>query len=157
MRRVIGIAFLAVALLLGSFTLTSASASDDHGDTIRLMAESVSATEVDLGEAGFSTGDQLVFSDDLFWRGELVGSLDGVCTVTRLDEAAETETDLCVVTATLPKGQISVQGAIMFDADFDGRLKLGITGGTGRYDDAAGEVKVQFLSETETKIKVELE
>lgn len=158
MRRIIGIAMLAMALLVGNLSLTSASASnDDDDDVIRLVAKSVVAETLDLGATGESVGDQEVFSDDLYWDGELVGSLDGTCTTTRLDTAAETATVNCTVTATLPEGQITTQGAIHFDADFTGTFFVAITGGTGEFNEAQGEVKVRFISDTEAKLKVMLD
>lgn len=155
MRRIIGIAMLAMALLVGNLSLTSASASnDDDDDVIRLLAKSVVAETLDLGAAGESVGDQEVFSDDLYWDGELVGSLDGSCTTTRLDATGATLN--CTVTLTLPEGQITTQGAIRFDENFPDMFFIAITGGTGEYNEAQGEVKVRFINDTDTKLKVML-
>ena len=153
MRRISAIVLLAFALLVSSFTLTSTTASGD--DSFRVTAVSNQSEEIDLGATGESLGDQIVFSDDVYKHGRLIGSLDGVCTTTRVDtEAFHLH---CVVTLTLPKGQLALQDTIRFDEDFDDRFTIAITGGTGRYDASAGEAHVRFVSDTETKIKVELE
>jgi hypothetical protein len=154
MRRLIGITFLAIALVVGNFALGSASASDDDGDVIRLVTRSVVAETLDLGATGDSVGDQEVFSDNVFWDGERVGSLDGSCTATRATAARLTLH--CTVTLTLPDGQITSQGSIHFDPDFDGTFTIAITGGTGEYDQAQGEVLVRFVTDTRTRLKVQL-
>lgn len=156
MRRVIYMALLVIALVVGNSMLTSANASDNgEDDVIRLLAKSVVAETLDLGAAGESIGDQEVFSDDLYETGDLVGSLDGTCTTTRLEATALTLH--CTVSLTLPDGQITLQGAIRFDPDFTDSFYIAITGGTGEYDEARGQVKVQFINETDTKLKVMLD
>jgi hypothetical protein len=154
MRRVIGIALLAIALMLGNLTLTSANASDDD-DVIRLLAKTVVDEYLDLGPTGESFGDQLVFSDDLYLDGDLVGTLDGSCTFTRVVVNVSAMVN-CSVTLTLPDGQITLQGAISFDENTD-RFTVAITGGTGDYNEAQGQVKVRFINDTDTKLKVMLD
>jgi hypothetical protein len=154
MRRVIGIILLAVTLVIGNYTLTSANASGNDDDVIRLIAKSVVAETLDLGDKGESVGDQEIFSDDLYWAGKKVGTLDGSCTTTR---ARATFAMLnCTVTLTLPNGQITLQGAVRFDRNFTGKFFIAITGGTGDYDTAQGQVKVEFVTDTRTKLTVML-
>ena len=162
MRRVSSVIILAFALLLSSFTLTSASADRDddknHGD-LRLTAISTDHNaDIDVGDEGESLGDYFVFSDDLFMKGRMVGTLEGQCTVTRIDEEARAFHQQCLVTAVLPKGQITVQGAVVFEEDSgEDRFTLAVTGGTGRYSGAGGEVHVRFVSDTKAQIQVDLE
>jgi hypothetical protein len=157
MRRVIYVLMLTGALLLGGFTQTAASADNGDGDDFRLVAISNQFENVDVGAEGESVGDYFVFSDDLYKHGHLVGTLEGQCTVTRIDEEAGAFHQQCLVTAVLPKGQLTVQGAIVFDADSpEDRVTLAITGGTGRFADAAGQVHVRFVSDTKTRIHVDL-
>jgi hypothetical protein len=156
MRRLISVVLLTVALVVGNFTITSVNASDNgDDDVIRLLAKSVVAETLDLGDTGESVGDQEVFSDDVYQDGTKVGSLDGSCTTTRLEATATTVN--CTVTLTLPEGQITAQGAIRFDASFTGTFYVAITGGTGDYDEAQGQVKVRFISDTDSKLKVMLD
>jgi hypothetical protein len=157
MRRVIGIVLLAVALVVGNFTLTSANATDngDNDDVIRLVAKAVVDEFVDLAPKGEpNPGDLLVFSDDVYWNGNKVGFLDGTCTFTRVTATAGRFH--CTATLTLPKGQITIQGAIRipFEGTFTGPFYLAITGGTGAYDEAQGQVRVRLLSDTEERITV---
>lgn len=161
MRRVIGIVLLAVALAVGNFTLTSANASDngDNDDVIRLLTKTVVDEFVDMHPHGDmpSPGDLLVFSDDVYWNGNKVGFLDGTCTFTRVEATAGRFN--CTVTLTLPEGQITSQGAIRIslEEDFTGPFYLAITGGTGAYDEAQGQVRVRIVSETQTRLTVMLD
>jgi hypothetical protein len=156
MRRLLGITFLAIALVVGNFTLGSANASNnDDGDVIRLVTRPVVAETLDLGAAGDSVGDQEVFSDNVFADGARVGTLDGTCTATRVTAAGLTLH--CTVTLTLPDGQITNQGSIQFDADFDGTFYIAITGGTGDFNEAQGQVKVQFVTDNKTRLTVLLD
>ena len=150
--------FGAVAVLLFALLGTGASASgtrdknDDDVKVIRVTEIIVQEAEIDLGEPGDSLGDQFVTSSDLFRAGEKVG-IDGVvCTLVRL-EPMVSATSQCVATAELPKGQISVQGLLTFTEETEGEpFKLAITGGTGKYKEAQGELKVTQISETESQL-----
>ena len=153
MRRIRVNVLIAFALLLSSSTLTSATASGD--DSFRVTDVSNQFEAVDVGDKGESLGDQIVVSDDVYKGEDLVGSLDGFCTTTRIEAAAFHQE--CVVTLTLPRGQLTAQGVIRFDADFEDAFDIALTGGTGSYDDAAGEARVEFVSDTETTIEVDLE
>jgi hypothetical protein len=112
----------------------------------------VQEAEIDLGEPGDSLGDQFVTSSDLFGGDEQVG-IDGVvCTLLRL-EPMVSATAQCVATAKLPKGQITVQGLLTFSEETEGEpFLLAITGGTGKYREAHGELKVVEVSETESQL-----
>jgi hypothetical protein len=59
-----------------------------------------------------------------------------------------------VVSAQLPDGQITVQGLVTFTGE---PFTLAVTGGTGPYREAAGEVQVTEVSETESLIQLRLE
>lgn len=153
MRRITTVVLLALALLVSTFALTSATASDR--DSFQVTAVSKSLVELDLGTKGESAGDQIVFSDNVYKDKSRVGSLDGSCTATRVTTTVFHQH--CLVTLTLERGQLTSQGTILFDEDFDDEFTLAITGGTGKYADAAGEAHIEFVSDTETEIKVELE
>jgi len=90
---------------------------------------------VDIGETGFTVGDLLVFQDDLLDKaGAAAGIQGGTCTITAfLPGGLQTH---CVGTASLSDGQISFQGLAT-----DAPVKLlAVTGGTGKYHAATGEV-----------------
>lgn len=160
MRRIGGIILLAVALLFGSFMLTSANAHNDDdngGESFKITTISKQFKDIDLPPKGESLGDQIVFSDDVYYRGKLVGSLDGVCTLTRLDPKANEGHQQCVVTVLLPKGTLTSQGVIVFRGEEVSGFTIAVTGGTGRYADAGGEAHVEFVSDTRTDIHVVLD
>ena len=149
--------FGTVAVLLFALLGTGASASgsrdkdDDDIKIIRVTEIIVQEAEIDLGEPGDSLGDQFVFSADLFRAGKKVGIDGGVCTIVRL-EPMVSATSQCVATAELPKGQITVQGLLTFDAETEGEpSRLAITGGTGKYRTAQGELIITG-SETESQL-----
>ena len=87
-----------------------------------------------------SQGDQTSFGDRLLRRGQVVGYQGGVCTITRFDPAATDPPRLltCHIGYELPGGQVTAQGTTTPDPV----KRLAITGGTGRYAGAAGEVTV---------------
>jgi len=90
---------------------------------------------VDLGGAGFSVGDLLVFQDTLLdQKGATVGTQGGTCTITAvLPDGFQTH---CVGTASLPDGRISFQG-LTSNAP---AKPLAVTGGTGTYQAATGDL-----------------
>ena len=54
----------------------------------------------------------------------------------------------CVVTAELPKGQIAAQGLVTFLAATEEPSTVAITGGTGRYRTAHGELTLREITDT---------
>lgn len=151
-----------VALLLAVASLTVASASssptsssagdDNDVEVIRVNAITVQEAGIDLGEVGDSLGDQFIFSDDLFRRGEKVGIDGGVCTLVRLEPMVSASFQ-CVVTVELPKGQITGQFLLTSAEETELRTDLvAITGGTQRYKEAHGQVRVVEISETEARL-----
>ena len=150
--------FGAVAVILFALLGTGASASgsgdrDDDGiKIVRVTEITVQQADIDLGESGDSLGDQFIFSGDLFKHGKKVGIDGGVCTIVRL-EPMVSATAQCVATAELPKGQITVQGLLTFTEETEGEPSfLAITGGTGKYREAQGQLKIDQASETEAQL-----
>ncbi|WP_164701676.1 allene oxide cyclase barrel-like domain-containing protein [Modestobacter sp. KNN46-3] len=140
----IGIA--GAVVVAGSLLTVASAAADDR--PLRLSTEVIRNTDLDLGDPGSSAGDTQVFLDDVRRDGRSIGSSVGSCTL-----AEFTETRLvgsCTATLMLPKGTITVQGA------FGETLSEGpagyvwaVTGGTGRYADAGGEVRGTFRPDTD--------
>ena len=159
MRRRFSLGVLAI-LVLAVVSLPAASASSSQAgssagdendvEVIRLTAIDAQDTFLDLGEPGDSLGDQSVFSQDLFRRGEKVGTSGVVCTIVHL-EPMVSATAQCVGTAELPRGQITFQGLLTF-TNGPSTFRLAITGGTGRYRTAHGVAIVEEVSETEDRV-----
>jgi hypothetical protein len=87
----------------------------------------------DLGEPGDSVGDILTFRNELFDEANAnsVGSDSGWCVRTAVGESWE-----CSWTNSFSDGQIAVQGTFRDSGD----STLVVTGGTGQYERASGEM-----------------
>jgi hypothetical protein len=152
-----------LVLAVAGITLASASppasvASTDNKDrvqVIHLVARADQETFLDLGEQGNSLGDQMVFSDNLFRGGKKVGISGATCTLVRLVPRVSV-TFQCVVTLSLPRGQITVRGLVSFPEADQTPFFVAITGGTGAYRTAHGEVKVTIVSETLERLTLHL-
>lgn len=157
MRKTSILALMVLAFVVGSLSLTGASANDDDDDngTHHLTAVSNQFKEFDVGAKGLSLGDHYVFSDNLYEDDKRVGSLNGHCVLTRVHKAYYHEQ--CTATVSLSGGLITSQGVIVFDKNFDNKFTIAITGGTGDYTGAGGEAHVEFLSETKSSIEVNLD
>jgi hypothetical protein len=103
-----------------------------------------------------SLGDRVAFSDDLFTSkgGKSLGTDGGACTVTRvIDTATGSGVLLCEVTFSLPGGDIETQALnTLTNGGFVGTQAGSITGGTGKYRHASGQLSIKFLSPTEATI-----
>jgi len=156
-KVVVGVVALAVTGLVTSMALTGpATAGDSDGydggwptelvdgdgaktalvtrpsdQVIRLRARTVRDTGVDAGDG--VPGDYFVFEDRLFRRGEQVGRDSVRCMINH-------RSIMCDGTLTRGSGNIEVAGTFFFRP---GPIQLAVTGGTGRYRDAAGTFTVR--------------
>ena len=98
-------------------------------------AETDTLQHVGKPEEKDSLGDILAFSNPLYDESNTnsVGTSNGVCFRTAVGSTYE-----CFWTATLPEGQLTVQGPFFDKKD----STLAITGGTGDYDQARGQMAV---------------
>ena len=143
-------AFIFLAALLVT-TLSFASFASAHTDNVKVLhlrGVQVESQFVDAATTGEepSLGDTFVLSENLFRDGKKVGISGVVCTFVRVERppgAVE-----CVITARLGSDQLTVQG-LSFDQP---RNVFAITGGTGRWRNAGGQVVVRDVSETESDI-----
>jgi hypothetical protein len=106
---------------------------------------------IDVGAAGFSLGDEVVFSGNLLQAGKQVGRIGVVCTFVSMANPDRVEAQ-CPTTSILPGGQITTQGTIV---NRSLNFTLPITGGSGRYQGAGGQVVSRDVS-TPTQPQVEL-
>ncbi len=129
------------------FHLSESGDDDGSVATLRVRGERSTRRYLDLGDAGFSLGDQFAFTNDLLRDGEKVGEDGGLCVVVRLTTAGAS-TFKCVGSNYLPGGQITVQGLVTYGPDEEFKADpylFAITGGTGRYRTAQGDVKIREL------------
>jgi hypothetical protein len=159
MRSKFAIAAL-VAVVLAAIGAGLASGSEGTGRTFTVFSKTVQFAAIDLGDKGPSLGDQFVFSDDLFTEkgGAGAGFDGGVCTVVRRDETAKTDTVQCAVTFSLKGGQIATQALLtLTNGNFTGTQTGPVTGGSGEFRGASGEVSVTFFSNDEANITFDLD
>lgn len=161
MRRLALItALLALALTAAGATLAAAKGRAKHHTQRQLTIYTVTPKDglaVLPGQPGtFSLGDRVALSDDLFTSkgGRTLGSDGGACTVTRVTDAATgSGVLLCEVTFSLPGGDIETQALnTLTNGGFVGTQAGSITGGTGKYRHASGQLSIKFLSPTEATI-----
>jgi hypothetical protein len=108
--------------------------------TIHVIEHAVTDQTTDVGPAGDSAGDELTFHNKVFDAKDhgVVGSDQGHCI--RVDAVGGSYE--CLYTTSLPGGQITVEGPF-----YDKRSSvLAITGGTGRYRTARGELRLRSLA-----------
>jgi hypothetical protein len=104
----------------------------------------------------FAQGDELIINDQLTTTHQvnggypIVGHDAGVCTLTRIPQQqvpqkhANQTLANCVVTAVWNNGSLTVQGVVAFKSQQPESAEFAVTGGTGRFDGAAGTLGVSF-------------
>jgi allene oxide cyclase len=117
------------------------------GKGFTVIEHATTDTTTDTGAPGDSAGDVLTFANEVFDRKDQrkVGTDQGYC----IRVVAGTSYE-CNWTTFLPGGQLVVEGPFL-DA---GDSVLAITGGTGRYRNARGEMELHAL-ENGTKFAFE--
>jgi Allene oxide cyclase barrel like domain len=166
MRKIILWA-VAAALTCGGVALASDRPSDSwagrhlgHVRVIKVFSSTVQFKQLDLGDSGFSLGDEIVFADDLLTAkgGTKIGSDGGVCTVVRVDDATTaTGTLQCPVTLSLDGGQLFTVGLVQLtNGALSGTQVVAVTGGTGQFRGAQGALAVEFLTPTEANYTITL-
>jgi len=148
---VVALVVAAVSPALGSSGST-ASGHADRQQTLRVLAVFTEFDpNIDLGAAGFSLGDEVVFSGNLLRNGQQVGRVGVVCSFVSVANPARVEAQ-CPTTSILPGGQITTQGTIV---NRSLNFTLPVTGGSGQFQGAGGQVVSRDVS-TPTQPQVEL-
>jgi len=148
-----GVAGIAIGLALG--LSVQALAASPHGGpsgtrTLVLVTRQQELRVVDLPPSGLSQGDTRVFNFAVYDASNTrrIGRMDGVCHVTDLpDEASEARIVAeCMKTFALSGGSITVQGDATYTNlpdNFPFPAVQAITGGTGTYRGARGQVNLE--------------
>jgi hypothetical protein len=128
------------ALILA--TLTSAAAL--AGTSITVVERATSDVITDTGATGDSVGDVLTFANAVYDAANKVqvGTDQGFCLRTEVGKSWE-----CLWTISLADGQITVEGPFLDKGD----SVLAITGGTGKYAGARGQMKLHARDEKGTE------
>ena len=113
----------------------SGSAGFAKDTTLKLVERATTDAVTDLGAKDDSAGDILTFANQIYdeANAKQLGSDNGWCIRTVPGKAWE-----CFWTLSLADGQITVEGPFL-DA---GDSVLAVTGGTGKYAGARGEMKL---------------
>ena len=141
MGKRLGVLGVAVALVALAVSVVSpawgSSSTKDKQTTF-----TVDAVTTEQNFEGTALGDQIVFTSQLLKGDTEGGHQAGVCTVTSVVRAEAQ----CVATYVFRGGQITGQALIHLGdpAPYAGA----VTGGSGKYQGAEGEVRVQPVSGT---------
>ena len=140
MRKLLPIVVAAVAALtITSLAPASAHKSGDHVFTV--TTKTIDQTPIDPAKPP-KLGDTNVITEDVYRYGKKVGTSDLQCTLVRLDLPKHFFAAQCFNTTVLPDGQITAQGYVTSNEIEKVPFKQAITGGTGDYRNARGELTV---------------
>ena len=127
----------------------------NHHSVLHLTDRQTQNAEIGAPNADSLIGLRFVGADDLFDGSRLVGHLGRSCEAVA-DLGEQGASFQCIVTLTLDEGIITAQALSTFTEagleDFD----LAITGGTGVYRHARGFVAVDRITDTESRLTVDL-
>ena len=126
--------------------LLAACGSDSGSETVKVIEHAETDTVRHIGPASEedSVGDVLAFANPVFDSNnkEKVGTDNGQCVRTAAGKAWE-----CIWTISLSGGQMTVEGPF-----YDGKdSELAITGGTGEYKDASGQMTLHARNDEESE------
>ena len=136
---VIAASALAVGVAIPAAGSSSHAAKDN---TFRVTATVTEVSQIDLGAQGPSLGDEIVFSGKLLQGGHQVGHQGAVCTTVSM-QRHEAQ---CTATYSFRGGQITAQALVILGSPAP--YTVSITGGTGTYQGAEGQVHVRPATPT---------
>jgi hypothetical protein len=112
-----------------------AAAAAFAGTTLAVVEHAATDAVTDTGAPGDTAGDLLTFANPVFdaANAKQIGTDQGYCIRTEVAKAWE-----CFWTISLAGGQITVEGPFLDQGD----SVLAITGGTGKYAGARGQMKL---------------
>jgi Allene oxide cyclase len=129
-------AVLAAAFAVPAISYAKTSKAHTAGQTVHVIEHAITDTEIPTGGGKDVKGNILTFNNPVFNAADnkQVGHDEGFCTrIAPLEGIWE-----CLWTTFVPGGQITVQGPY-----YDTRNSvLSITGGTGTYRNAHGQMKL---------------
>jgi hypothetical protein len=115
----------------------------DHVRTIKLVetSDTPNLTFIDLGKPGLSPGDNVVTSDKVAYaNGRPAGVMTQACTLTEPGVNLLASTFECYGSIALADGTITNSGPFLPNAP---EQSIAVTGGTGEFATARGEVSVR--------------
>ncbi len=134
--------FLPIPLVALGLVAATASAHE-NGHDFKLTGKVIAPpAQIDLGAPGLSAGDQQIISMDVFAGPKKVGESHVVCTIVRADPATKASIAQCDNVTSLPGGQIVASGLVTSAQEETSPFIQAITGGTGAYRNAHGQLTV---------------
>ncbi|MBA3741653.1 hypothetical protein [Sporichthya sp.] len=159
---IVGVA-TAAALVIGPLALARKDDATVVGPTPRVFdAKEQDSKDRDIRPVGSaSLGDEFFLSQSLSEGGALVGSADTTCTFVRVVREAGAATPLavsvqCGGVAKIGPDVLTFQGLNSFMPNSPTQSRFAVTGGTGAFADAKGEVRVTETGQGTSAIAVEL-
>ncbi|MCX7058654.1 MAG: Allene oxide cyclase [Proteobacteria bacterium] len=122
-----------LSILVAVATLATGSAlAAEH---LQLVERDATETTIDIGAKGDSVGDLLTFANPVFDAANKtqLGSDQGYCVRVIAGKSWE-----CIWTLSLKEGQITIEGPFLDVGD----SLFSVTGGTGKYAGAKGQLKM---------------
>lgn len=121
-----------------------AGGSAHASEVLQVVERATTDAVTDTGASGDSAGDILTFANEIFDAANQarVGTNQGFCVRTAVGKSWE-----CWWTLMMPEGQITVQGPFLDKGD----SMLAITGGTGKYAAARGQMKLHARNDKGTE------
>jgi len=149
-RSLLGLAVLALVAAVVAFP-SLASDNGNSGRTLDLSGVMTSyGVAVDAKPVGESAGDIGYVVGKLFQKGKPFGRYHGVCfTIAR-------NTSHCTFTAGLPDGQLLLEASYGPGFNVGSSAIESITGGTGAYKGARGQVRDTEVGNTGLRMQIEL-
>jgi allene oxide cyclase len=143
MKRIVGVLLLAASVVV-VLTVTASARHGNQGAQKIKVVEHATTDAVTNGTKADRAGNILTFANRVFNAADTkkVGHDQGSCTRIIVGKSWE-----CMWTTFLPKGQITVEGPF-YD---DGNSTLAITGGTGKYRNARGQMGLKYHNPAGTK------
>ena len=143
MRKLLPIAAaIAAALTVTSLSPASAHNSPEKPKVFTVTTKTITEAQIDVGDPGPTLGDSNVITEDVYVAGKKVGTSDVNCVLVRLDPVTHKFAVSCLNTTVLPGGQITAQGVVTSDEVEKVPFRQAITGGTGAYKGATGQLTV---------------
>ncbi len=141
---------IGAVLAVGGAGFASAASPAAHDQTFRVRETITAVASVDAAPAGLSAGDESILHLQIkSLAGKPIGVNNAVCTVLAPVSAGLAH---CVGTGSLPGGTIEWGGDLSLSGERD---TFAVTGGTGVYRDAAGQINVRYTNPpTNTKVIV---
>ena len=144
-RRAVGVVLATAAIAVGgtAYADDSPAKSNANGKTIRLLeaGKTIQPAFVDTGAPGLSPGDIVVVRDGVLREdGTPAGTFNQVCTLVKPAGNPFTSEYECVGSPALEDGTIAMQGPFV---PATAEQTAAVTGGTGEYRTARGEVVIR--------------